>query len=127
MIASRLAGISGLMFRTGTGDRVRTASMIAPPVPPPNAWRPVAISYITRPSEKMSVRASSSSPRICSGDIYEGVPLMIPTIEVDSPGSRPESESPPAIPLGTSFAKPKSSTFAFPRFVMKMFVGLISR
>ena len=33
-----------------------------------SSWRPVAISYITTPKLKISVRASSASPSDCSGD-----------------------------------------------------------
>ena len=34
-----------------------------------NGWRPLSISYSTTPKEKMSERASMSSPFACSGDI----------------------------------------------------------
>ena len=69
MISSSSGGISGLILRAGTGDRVRTASIIMPPVLPLNACRPVAISYNNRPSEKISVCWSRLSPRTCSGDM----------------------------------------------------------
>ena len=39
---------------------------------------PVAISYSTTPKENRSVRASSSSPRACSGDMYATVPSVVP-------------------------------------------------
>src|SRR6267142_2629059 len=52
---------------------------------------------------------------------------MIPTIEVDSGNSPLKSAPAFATPLGTSFARPKSSTFACPRFVTKIFAGLMSR
>ena len=58
MISSSLGGVSGLMLRAETGERVRTASMIIPPRLPPNACRPVAISYSSTPSENISARAS---------------------------------------------------------------------
>ncbi len=38
----------------------------------------VAISYSTVPNEKRSVRASSSLPLVCSGDIYATVPNAVP-------------------------------------------------
>ena len=38
-------------------------------VAPLNGGRPVTISYSTAPSEKRSVRTSTSSPRACSGDM----------------------------------------------------------
>jgi len=44
------------------------ANMIAELLPE-KAGRPVAISYMTRPKEKWSVRTSSFSPRACSGDM----------------------------------------------------------
>ena len=61
---------------------MRIASIMAPPVLPPNAGLPVAISYSRRPSAKTSARGSKSSPRTCTGDMYAGVPLMMPTIEM---------------------------------------------
>jgi hypothetical protein len=42
---------------------------MTPVVAPANGSIPVAISYKTTPQEKMSDRASSSSPRTCSGDM----------------------------------------------------------
>src|SRR5271154_2531643 len=44
MISSSCGGIRGFTARTDAGARVRMASIIAPAVLPPNAWRPVAIS-----------------------------------------------------------------------------------
>ena len=52
---------------------------------------------------------------------------MIPMIEWESSGWLTKPESAPATPLGTSFARPKSSTFACPRLVTKIFAGLMSR
>jgi hypothetical protein len=37
---------------------------------PANALWPVTISYKTEPSENMSLRASTSVPSNCSGDMY---------------------------------------------------------
>ena len=42
---------------------------------PENASVDVAISYSTTPNENKSVRASMSSPRACSGDMQESVPI----------------------------------------------------
>ena len=39
---------------------------------------PVAISYMTMPSEKMSLRPSSAFASICSGDMYGTVPRIVP-------------------------------------------------
>ena len=40
-----------------------------------NGMRPVSSSYMTTDSDQMSVRASTASPRACSGDIYAGLPV----------------------------------------------------
>ena len=78
MISSSLGGTSGFS-RTGGGrcsiqngfeDHRRTF--------PRNGNVPVAISYSTAPKENRSVRASSSLPRACSGDIYATVPSVAP-------------------------------------------------
>ena len=45
------------------------ASQITAEVSPRNGNVPVAISYSTIPKENRSVRASSSLPRTCSGDM----------------------------------------------------------
>ena len=47
-------------------------------VAPENGTTPVAISYSTAPSENKSERASNSSPRACSGDMYATVPMELP-------------------------------------------------
>ena len=44
MISSSLAGIWEFVLETERGGRVRMDSIIAPPVLPPKAWRPLAIS-----------------------------------------------------------------------------------
>ena len=46
--------------------------MVSALLPPAKACRPVAISYSTAPKLKMSVLASSFSPRACSGDLWDG-------------------------------------------------------
>ena len=53
----------------GVGALFKIASKITAEVAPPNAGPPVAISYSTAPKLNRSVRASSSFPRACSGDI----------------------------------------------------------
>ena len=68
-IRSSSSGNSGLR-RTGDVGALRNMeSKIIAEVFPENAWYPVAISYNTAPNENRSVRASSSSPAACSGDI----------------------------------------------------------
>ena len=54
------------------------ASITTPDVAPENATCPVAISYSTTPKENRSLRASNSSPRTCSGDMYATVPTVLP-------------------------------------------------
>ena len=67
------------LSRTGAaGASCRTASSVATDEGRRNGGCPVTISYSTTPSEKMSVRASSGSPRTCSGDMYATVPMTIP-------------------------------------------------
>src|SRR5205807_7733438 len=45
---------------------------------PSKARFPVTISYSSAPSEKMSLRPSTSFPCTCSGDMYWNVPTIIP-------------------------------------------------
>ncbi len=61
----------------------------------------------------MSVRASSGSPRICSGDMYPEVPFTMPTIV------RLARES--------DLAMPKSSSLVVPSYVTMMFFSATSR
>jgi len=61
MISCSFAGTCGFNCRAETGARFRMASRSAAAVYPLNAWRPVAISYRTKPKEKRSVRASTFS------------------------------------------------------------------
>jgi hypothetical protein len=68
-IRSRSAGISGFSRTGAIGAWWRIASKTTAEVVPVKACCPVAISYRTTPKEKMSVRASSASPRACSGDM----------------------------------------------------------
>ena len=81
---------------------------------PVKGFWPVSISYARTPSEKMSVRGSRSSPRICSGARYEAVPSVIPVcVSVDWET--------------IDFAMPKSMIFTVPSSRMRMFDGLMSR
>ena len=69
MMRSSSGGTVGLS-RTGAGGALwRMASKVETVELRENAVCPVTISYSTAPKEKMSVRASSSSPRACSGDM----------------------------------------------------------
>ena len=65
------------------------------------------------PSEKMSERPSSASPRSCSGDMYGYFPLTVPVRVLD--------EAP------TALAIPKSRTLTTPSGVTSRFCGDTSR
>lgn len=69
MIRSRSAGTSGLMRAAGAGLSRMTALRTSVLVRPWNGARPVTISYSTTPNAKRSLRASTRSPRACSGDM----------------------------------------------------------
>ena len=91
-------------------------------VSPVNGRRPVVISYMTMPSEKMSLRPSTARASICSGDMYGIVPRIEPACV--SPHVRSKS----AFPRGAaSRARPKSRTFTRPASVTITFAGLRSR
>ena len=79
---------------------------------PLNGTRPVNISYNTTPSAHTSLRASASSPRACSGDMYATVPIV-------DPGIVNCSES-------ANFARPKSRILT-PSSVIIRLPGLTSR
>ncbi len=62
----------------------------------------------------MSVRASTGSPRICSGARYDAVPSVIPVwVRVDS--------------VTIDLAMPKSMILTVPSSRIRMFDGLTSR
>jgi hypothetical protein len=75
-----------------------------------------------------SVRASSSNPRACSGDMYGTVPTAAPGVVSCSSVGRPVFASARAgLGGGAAFARPKCRILACPRAVIKMFAGLLSR
>src|SRR5207244_2588092 len=78
MIRSSSKGTSGFRRTAVVGSRSRIALKINAEVSPRNGSVPVHISYSTAPKEKRSVRASSSFPLTCSGDIYATVPSVEP-------------------------------------------------
>src|SRR5207247_1180801 len=51
---------------------------------PTNGRRPASTSYSTTPKEKISLRASTAWPRVCSGDMYATVPTTTPARVVSS-------------------------------------------
>ena len=69
MISSSFGGTSGFKRTGEIGARFRMASKITPELSPRKGIAPVDISYSTVPNEKMSVRASTSRARTCSGDM----------------------------------------------------------
>jgi hypothetical protein len=94
---------------------VAISCIIASMLGPWKGSRPVAAWYSTQPSEKISERGSTLSPRVCSGDMYETVPTTWPgpvrSVAVPSSGT-------PAIP--------KSMTFTCCSGVTRIFAGLMS-
>ncbi len=92
-------------------------------VVPRKGRRPVAASYRTTPSEKMSVRGASDRPKACSGDMYWIVPTIIPcwVMKVVGVSAAGASEVTP-----TCLAMPKSRTFTRLPLTM-MLSGLMSR
>ena len=79
---------------------------------------------MTAPSEKRSVRGSSSLPSACSGDMYANVPKVVP-LPVSCATSRVFVKA-SAASRSLVLAMPKSRIFACPRSVMKMFAGFMS-
>jgi hypothetical protein len=65
----QLGGQLGIHCRQTNGDAIQDSVENDPDVWPEYAGRPVAISCSTSPYENRSVRGSSCSPRICSGDM----------------------------------------------------------
>ena len=116
------AGKSKRRSPMGVGRSLRIADINAGDDPPPNGRSPAAISYSTMPSEKMSVRGSSGSPSICSGDMYGIVPTIMPAFvrgaTVSLSSRRPGS---------ADRARPKSSTFTRPSSETMTLAGLRSR
>ena len=94
-------------------------------VSPWNVRLPVAISYKTHPSAKMSVRASASRPSSCSGDMYWNVPTIVPSCVSGFATVASEAPMLSLIPVPV-FARPKSSSFA-PVFVNMTLPGFRSR
>ena len=123
---SSAVGTRGLIVRGGEGVSLRIARKTADGVSPLNARRPVTISYNIAPNENRSDRASTGSPRACSGDMYGAVPRIAPGVEVVTDGA---SATEPALPSSrsTPFANPKSSSFTNPVAVTLMLAGFKSR
>ena len=88
-------------------------SMICTSEVPWTARAEASSSYSTSPSAYTSLRRSSGWARICSGDMYAYLPLIIPVrvwcVAV------------------AAFAMPKSISFTVPAVPRRMFCGLTSR
>ena len=114
-------GVGGAMSLIGGGCSFRIDAIRLAPLFASNARLPVISSYRIRPNAKMSVRASVSVPWSCSGDMYCGVPRIVPA---------PVSGALTVIPFSGSgsiaFARPKSSSLT-PVFVTSTFPGFRSR
>ena len=122
---NRLAGIGGQRpnpssFSNGSGRSGRSCAPTADPrshlVQPATSSviaqpAPVSSSNSTAPSEKTSVRRSSSACLACSGDMYARLPFRLPTTERSL----------------RRFASPKSESFTSPANEMSMFDGVTSR
>jgi hypothetical protein len=67
---SSAGGVMGAIRESGAGSEARIEAITLAWVLPANARVPVAISYNTQPSAKMSERVSASAPSICSGAMY---------------------------------------------------------
>ena len=79
-----------------------------------NGGSPVSSSNSTQPTAYTSLRASTASPRACSGDRYWAVPMTAAVCVTFWP-------SPSAL------AMPKSMTFTAPARLIMMLAGLTSR
>ena len=133
MISSSFGATLGFKEDGAAGVRFKIASKMTAEVFPLNAACPAAISYSTAPRLNRSVRASSSSPRACSGDIYAMVPIAEPGL-VSKRLSEVSSDAVAPPPTGSAirrdadcFASPKSRIFACERVVIKILAGLMSR
>jgi hypothetical protein len=69
--------VSGTSSPIGRGAVASTEAITVDALFPSNARAPVSNSYNTHPNAKMSVRASTSLPSICSGAMYCGVPTTV--------------------------------------------------
>ena len=114
MIASSQSGTSGLSSRIGRCRSSQTRLSTAIAESARNGDRPAAIAYSAAPSAKRSARASTGSPRACSGAMYCGVPAIRPLwVRLAS---------------SMALARPKSvSLTRSTQFSSRMFAGLMSR
>ena len=64
------------MLRIGTGRSSRCMRSTAIGISATNGGRPASSSYRTQPNEYRSERPSTSMPMVCSGDMYNGEPMV---------------------------------------------------
>ncbi len=124
MMRSRSAGASDRAADSGGAGSFMMDDSSESPVSPWNGREPVAISYSTTPSEKMSERASTGFPFACSGDMYAAVPTTSCGAVTRAVVAGP---NPATGVAGLSLAMPKSRTFSRPPLPIMMFAGLMSR
>ncbi len=120
MSASSSGGTAG--FRSAGPGGVSVATAISTPVTlgARNGTRPASIWYRTTPRLNRSVRASTRSPRACSGDMYAGVPTTAPVrVTASSPASSPPTAA-RARPKSRSFTRrPAPSSHTLPGFTSR--------
>ena len=104
-----------------------------------NGDPPANISKRMHPNEKISVRLSVSRPRVCSGEAYPTVPIIMPGVVDPVLPLKPATCVTVSILDGESdngasddcsviaLARPKSSTFALPSPSSFTLAGLRSR
>jgi hypothetical protein len=122
---SSAGGVTRVTDEIGSGCDETIAAMRLVRLSPLKARWPVAISYRSAPSAKMSVRASASAPSSCSGAMYWKVPRIVPSV-VSGRASVGISVSPFTGAASETCASPKSSSFA-PDFVRMTLPGFRSR
>jgi hypothetical protein len=110
---STAAGTSPRTERMGAGAVSSTARICDATVSPWKGVAPVNISYQTTPSDHKSLRASTRSPRICSGDAYATVPENVSVCVTE--------------PVVGNLARPKSRITASSRSVSRILALLMSR
>ena len=80
--ASTIDGSAGSSLDGGSGALLRMArTSWKPPTPFGQGNCPVRSSYVVTPHANWSALPSTGSPRSCSGDRYQGVPMIVPCID----------------------------------------------
>ena len=114
MMASSQSGMSGLSSRIDRCRSSQTRLSTAIAESARNGGRPRPWRRARRPAQNRSARASTGSPRACSGAMYCGVPAMTPL----------------CVRLASSIARARPKSVSLTRsmqFSSRMFAGLMSR